>query len=266
MCRSDPAGSGGAGCVGGGMRNVVRARATALEGPASRWPIVAPTAATPTATEPVIRNARRPGRDAGAAGRGGGPAGTQDAPAVRDVAGAGHGCGGTRRRGPGHGGWRRGGKRPLGGGRRPHQPGHGERPGRRPEQDRQDVDRAGVRAGQRGQQADQREHRQPGQPEGEPVEGGDADQGGEHRQDHEDACHQDPLVVGAERGDGEVLHGRRRVVDGRAADGHHRRDLRPGDPGDQLGHAYRDEGGDQARRHATAAMRPAGCAVAAVRG
>ncbi len=79
MCRSDPGGSGLAGCAGGGMRKVVRARTTALEGPASRWPIRAPAPATPTATEPVIRNARRPGRDAGSAGRGG-PAGTQDAP------------------------------------------------------------------------------------------------------------------------------------------------------------------------------------------
>ena len=34
----------------------------------------------PTATEPVIRNARRPGREAGSAARDGGPAGTQDAP------------------------------------------------------------------------------------------------------------------------------------------------------------------------------------------
>src|SRR2546421_12350611 len=80
MCRSDPAGSGGAGCVGGGMRKVVRARTTALEGPASRWPIVAPTAATPMATEPVIRNARRPGGYAGSAGRGGGLGRTHDTP------------------------------------------------------------------------------------------------------------------------------------------------------------------------------------------
>src|SRR5436190_19190578 len=80
MRRSDPAGSGGAGCVGGGMRKVVRARTTALEGPASRWPIVTPTAATPTATEPVIRTARRAGGYADSAARGGGPAGTHDAP------------------------------------------------------------------------------------------------------------------------------------------------------------------------------------------
>src|SRR6476660_6413721 len=81
ICRSDPAGSGLAGCVGGGMRKVVRARTTALEGPASRWPIRAPAPAMPTATEPVIRNARRPGGEAGPAARDGGPAGTQDAPA-----------------------------------------------------------------------------------------------------------------------------------------------------------------------------------------
>ena len=80
MCRSDPAGSGGAGCAGGGKRKVVRACTTALEGPASRWPIRAPAPAMPTATEPVIRNARRPGGAAGPAGRGGGPAGTQEAP------------------------------------------------------------------------------------------------------------------------------------------------------------------------------------------
>src|SRR5215475_8078986 len=80
MCRSDPAGSGGAGCAGGGRRKVVRARATALDGPDSRWPISALAPAMPTATEPVIRNARRPGGDAGPAGRGGGSAGTQDAP------------------------------------------------------------------------------------------------------------------------------------------------------------------------------------------
>src|SRR6266496_3687695 len=91
MCRSDPAGSGGAGCVGGGRRNVVRARTTALEGPASPWPIVALTAAAPTATEPVIRNARRPGRDAGPAGRGGGAAaagggGAESARSVADAA------------------------------------------------------------------------------------------------------------------------------------------------------------------------------------
>src|SRR5690348_8764315 len=79
MCRSDPGGGGLAGCVGGGMRRVVRARTTALVGPASRWPIRALAPAMPTATEPVIRNARRPGRDVGSAGRGG-PAGTQDAP------------------------------------------------------------------------------------------------------------------------------------------------------------------------------------------
>src|SRR5215471_19779922 len=80
MRRSDPAGSGGAGCAGGGKRKVVRACTTALEGPDSRWPISALAPAIPTATEPVIRNARRPGRDAGAAARGGGPGGTQDAP------------------------------------------------------------------------------------------------------------------------------------------------------------------------------------------
>src|SRR5215470_11326690 len=80
MCRSDPAGSGGAGCAGGGKRKVVRARATAPEGPDSRWPISALAPAMPTATEPVIRNARRPGRDAGPAARGDGPDGTQDAP------------------------------------------------------------------------------------------------------------------------------------------------------------------------------------------
>src|SRR5690348_3301653 len=78
--RSAPAGSGGAGCAGGGKRKVVRARTTALEGPDSRWPISALAPAMPTATEPVIRNARRPGGDAGPAARGGGPAGTQDAP------------------------------------------------------------------------------------------------------------------------------------------------------------------------------------------
>src|SRR5215831_10285093 len=88
MCRSDPAGSGGAGCAGGGKRKVVRACTTALEGPDSRWPISAPTPATPTATEPVIRNARRPGGDAGPAGRAGGPAGTQDAPASGDPGGS----------------------------------------------------------------------------------------------------------------------------------------------------------------------------------
>src|SRR5215471_17081220 len=80
ICRSDPVGSGGAGCAGGGKRKVARAPATALEGPDSRWPISALAPAIPTATEPVIRNARRPGRDAGAAARGGGPDGTQDAP------------------------------------------------------------------------------------------------------------------------------------------------------------------------------------------
>src|SRR5215813_2100138 len=80
MCRSDPAGSGGAGCAGGGKRKVVRACTTALEGPDSRWPISAPTPATPTATEPVIRNARRPGA--------GGPAGTRDAPASGDPGGS----------------------------------------------------------------------------------------------------------------------------------------------------------------------------------
>src|SRR5215831_20482752 len=79
ICRSDPAGSGGAGCAGGGKRKVVRACTTALEGPDSRWPISALAPAMPTATEPVIRNARRPGRDAGPAPRGG-PDGTQDAP------------------------------------------------------------------------------------------------------------------------------------------------------------------------------------------
>src|SRR5215468_3585017 len=79
ICRSDPAGSGGAGCAGGGRRRVVRARITAPEGPASRWPISALAPAMPTATEPVIRNARRPGRDEGPVARGG-PAGTQEAP------------------------------------------------------------------------------------------------------------------------------------------------------------------------------------------
>src|SRR5207342_3504780 len=39
---------------------------------------LAPPAAT--ATDPVIRNARRPGRDSGSTGRGGGLAGTQDPP------------------------------------------------------------------------------------------------------------------------------------------------------------------------------------------
>src|SRR6516164_8200675 len=78
--RSDPAGSGGAGCAGGGKRKVVRARATAPDGPDSRWPISALAPAMPTATEPVIRNARRPGGDAGPGGRGGGPAGVHDAP------------------------------------------------------------------------------------------------------------------------------------------------------------------------------------------
>src|SRR5262245_22651366 len=84
ICRSDPAGSGGAGCAGGGKLKVVRARTTALEGPASRWPASTPAQPATTATDPVTRNARRPGRDAGSTGRGGVPAAVaavQDPPA-----------------------------------------------------------------------------------------------------------------------------------------------------------------------------------------
>ena len=51
--------------------------------------------------------------------------------------------------------------------------------------------------------------------------------------------------------------GGRRGVDGRTADGDHRRALRPGDPGDQLRDAQRDERGDQAGGHAQGAH-PAG--------
>src|SRR5215470_15983358 len=79
MPSSEPAGSGGAGCAARGSRRVLRACDTALEGPASRWPTRRLTAPAPTATEPVIRNARRPGAG-DAAEAGAGPAGTQDAP------------------------------------------------------------------------------------------------------------------------------------------------------------------------------------------
>ena len=80
ISRSAPAGSGGAGSAGRGMRKVVRARTTALEGPASRWPTSALAPATPTATEPVIRNSRRPDPDRAGAGGSGVPDGTQDPP------------------------------------------------------------------------------------------------------------------------------------------------------------------------------------------
>src|SRR5262245_54723070 len=82
ICRSDPAGSGGAGCAGGGKRKVGRACYTAPGGPASRWPASTPAQPATTATDPVTRNARRPGRDAGSTGRGG-PAAAQDPPASR---------------------------------------------------------------------------------------------------------------------------------------------------------------------------------------
>src|SRR5207247_3801896 len=79
ISRLAPASSGAAGRAGRGRRNVVRARTTALEGPASRWPITVLTLAMPTATRPVIRNLRRPGCGWDAA-RGGGPDGTHEVP------------------------------------------------------------------------------------------------------------------------------------------------------------------------------------------
>ena len=145
MPRLAPAGSGGAGCAGRGMRKVVRACTTALAGCASRWPTSVLAPATPTATEPVIRNWRRPGW--GGAGRGPGRTGPRTR---RGVTGGrcrrgGAGAGGRRRRGGAGGG---GTGLPGGGGA--DQPGHGECPGRGPDQDGQRVNQAGVRPGQRG--------------------------------------------------------------------------------------------------------------------
>src|SRR5215475_7723376 len=80
MFRLVPAGSGGAGREGGGRCKVVRARTTAVEGPASRWPITVLTPATPTAARPVIRNRRRPGCGPGAADAAGGPEGSHEVP------------------------------------------------------------------------------------------------------------------------------------------------------------------------------------------
>src|SRR5437667_7532918 len=80
MPRSEPAGRGGAGRAADGMRNEVRARTTAVEGSASRWPTSVLTPATPTATAPVTRNRRRPGCGWDTAEAGAGPDGTQDAP------------------------------------------------------------------------------------------------------------------------------------------------------------------------------------------
>ena len=62
-------------------------------------------------------------------------------------------------------------------------------------QGRQQVARRGVRAGGRGNNADQREHAQADHPVPEPAHGQDADARGKERQHHEDAAHQDELVV-----------------------------------------------------------------------
>src|SRR5215467_16215424 len=80
MPRSEPAGRGGAGRAGDGMRREVRARSTAEEGCASRWPTSVLTPATPTATAPVIRNRRRSGAGRDTAEAGSGPDVTQEAP------------------------------------------------------------------------------------------------------------------------------------------------------------------------------------------
>ena len=67
---------------------------------------------------------------------------------------------------------------------------------------------------------------------------------GEH---DEDAAEQHGLVVGAERGDGEVFDRRRREIDGGLADRQHWRALRNGEAGGELSRADRD----RSREHAS---------------
>ena len=279
MCRSLPAGSGGAATAGRGKRSASRASGDVAPGgqlaPGDRAGRRGGRGYPAADQEPPPRGpARRPlVVRVGKEGKGVARAGPGVSRAVRARgfgrlrglrrarAGSGRGAGPARpenrqvrrgqglRRGPGPA--RRHG---TGAGARPARPGPGHaQPSRRVGQPGQ-RERPGGRAGQGGpeyaavepglvraaHQADEGEQPEPPHAEREPAHRQDADHRGVQGEHHQDAAEQHGLVRRAERGDGEVLDRRRREVDGGLADREHRRALRRGQPGDELRRADRD--------------------------
>ena len=105
--------------------------------------------------------------------------------------------------------------------RRADQPGQRERAGRGPHQGGNHVSRRGGRPGQGRGQADGSENRERAQAEREPAHREHPGHRRARGEDHQDAAEQYRLVVGAERGDGEILDLRRREIDGRLAHREH---------------------------------------------
>ena len=131
-------------------------------------------------------------------------------------------------------------------GRGARQPGERERTGRGAGQRGHDILQAGARPVQGGVQADEGEDRESPQAGRQPSHRQRPDPRRIQGEYHQDAAEQGGLVAGTERRDGEVLDGQRREVDGGLADREHRRALRDGQPGGELGRADRD----RCREHA----------------
>ncbi len=111
---------------------------------------------------------------------------------------------------------------------------------------RQQVERAGVRAGQRGDGGDRHEGDQQGGAEHEAPPGQDAGDAGEDEDAHQHGADQHGLVRRAELPDRPLLERRGRQVDDRGAHRQHRGGGGVGERGDQVGGGDADHRGQDA--------------------